>query len=184
VIRRRGGPPAAASPAGPRDTAAADPATAAAAETAAASPGAAAPGSAGLDSAGPGSAGRGTVSAVAAGPDAAGPDAAGPDAAGTNGGPRQRRTDPWKTAFFTLAAVAILAGAAWALLGSKFFVVRSVQITGPPGISRAEVIADAGIRLGTPLIRIDPAVVARQVEQMTLVQSARVRRAWPDKVVI
>jgi cell division protein FtsQ len=172
VIRRRGAAPAAASPAGPRDTAAADPATAAA-------PGSTGPDSGGPDSSGPGPAGRGPVTAVAAGP-----DAAGPDAAGTNGGPRRRRTDPWKTAFFALAAVAILAGAAWALLGSKFFVVRSVQVTGPAGISRAEVIADAGIRLGTPLIRIDPGVVARRVEQITLVQSAGVRRAWPDKVVI
>ena len=80
--------------------------------------------------------------------------------------------------------MAILAGVAWALLGSKFFVVRSVQVTGPAAISPAEVIADAGIRLGTPLIRIDPAVVARRVERITLVQSAHVRRAWPDKVVI
>ncbi len=163
MIRRRGGPPA-TSPGGPADTAATDPVIAPAAGTAAA---------------GPGPAGRGTVTAVAAGP-----DAAGPAAAGTDGAPRRRRTDPWKTAFFALAAVAILAGAAWALLGSKFFVVRSVQVTGPAAISPAEVIADAGIRLGTPLIRIDPAVVARRVERITLVQSAHVRRAWPDKVVI
>jgi cell division protein FtsQ len=174
VIWRRGGAPAAASPAGPRDTAGADPATAAVAETAAGRPESAGLDSSGPGSAGPDSAGRGTVTAVAAGP----------DAAGTTGGPRRRRTDPWKTAFFALAAVAILAGAAWALLGSKFFVVRSVQVTGLAGISRAEVIADAGIRLGTPLIRIDPGVVARRVEQITLVQSAGVRRAWPDKVVI
>jgi cell division protein FtsQ len=70
------------------------------------------------------------------------------------------------------------------LLGSKFLVVRSVQVTGPAGVSRTEVIADAGIRLGTPLIRIDPTAVARRVERITLVQSAQVRRAWPDKIVI
>ncbi len=132
--------------------------------------GAAAPGPASAPAA---TAGPGTVTAVAAGP----------DAAGTAGRPR-RRTDPWKTAFFVLAALAIVAGVAWALLGSKFLVVRSVQVTGPAGISRAEVIADAGIRLGTPLIRIDPAVLARRVERITLVQSAHVRRVWPDKVVI
>jgi cell division protein FtsQ len=80
--------------------------------------------------------------------------------------------------------LAIVAGAAWALLGSKFLVVRSVEVTGPPAVSRTEVIADAGIRLGTPLIRINTAAVARQVERITLVQSAQVRRAWPDKIVI
>jgi len=105
-------------------------------------------------------------------------------AAAGSGGPRRRGTDPWKAGFFALAVVAILAGAAWALLGSKFLVVRSVVVTGPPGVSRAEVIADAGIRAGTPLIRIDPATVARRVERITLVQSAQVRRAWPDKIVI
>ena len=87
-------------------------------------------------------------------------------------------------AFFGLAIVAILAGTAWALLGSKFLVVRSVQVTGPAAVSRAEVIADAGIRLGTPLVRVNLATVARRVEQVTLVQSAQVRRAWPDTIVI
>jgi cell division protein FtsQ len=95
-----------------------------------------------------------------------------------------RRRDPWKVAFFGVAIVAILAGTAWALLGSKFLVVRSVEVTGPAAVSRAEVIADAGIRLGTPLVRVNLATVARRVEQVTLVQSAQVRRAWPDKIVI
>ena len=95
-----------------------------------------------------------------------------------------RRRDPWKVAFFGVAIVAILAGTAWALLGSKFLVVRSVEVTGLAAVSRAEVIADAGIRLGTPLVRVNLATVARRVEQVTLVQSAQVRRAWPDKIVI
>jgi cell division protein FtsQ len=134
--------------------------------------------------------------AAAAEPDPAGRPAAGTPSAGLgSGGPdavacgrpasgRRRRADPWRAAFFILAAAAILAGAAWALLGSKFLVVRSVRVIGPAGISRAEVIADAGVRPGTPLIRIDPAAVARRVERITLVQSAQVRRAWPDEIVI
>jgi cell division protein FtsQ len=119
-----------------------------------------------------------------AAPPAAGPPATGPAAASGAALAGRHRADPWKAAFFGLAAVAILAGAAWALLGSKFFVVRSVEVTGPAGVSRTEVLADAGIRLGTPLIRINPSAVVRQVERITLVQSAQVRRAWPDKVVI
>jgi cell division protein FtsQ len=130
------------------------------------------------------------LAGLAAGPDGpgAGPAAVPAGAAGTSAGgtavPRLRGTDPWKAAFFALAVAAILAGAAWALLGSKFLVVRSVQVTGPAGVSRADVIADAGIRMGTPLIRIDLGAVARRVERITLVQSAQVRRAWPDKIVI
>jgi len=160
VIRHRGGSPA-VSPAGAGLAAAAE------------------PDPAGLPAAGTPSAGLGS-----GGPDAAAPDAAAPDAAGRGSGPRRHRADRWRAAFFLLAAAAILAGAAWALLGSKFLVVRSVRVISPAGISPAEVIADAGIRPGTPLIRIDPAAVARRVERITLVQSAQVRRAWPDEIVI
>ena len=50
--------------------------------------------------------------------------------------------------------------------------------------SRAEVLGAAGIRGGTPLIRINTSMVARRVERLTQVQSAHVSRAWPDTIVI
>jgi cell division protein FtsQ len=96
----------------------------------------------------------------------------------------RRRPDPWKAAFFGVAAVALAAGVAWALLGSSLLVVRSVRTIGPGHIPRSQVLAAAGIPLGTPLIRIDTGVVARRVEQITQVQVARVTRSWPDAVVI
>jgi cell division protein FtsQ len=92
--------------------------------------------------------------------------------------------DPWKAAFFGVAAVALVVGVAWALLGSSLLVVRSVQTIGPGKISRARVLAAAGITLGTPLIRIDTTAIARRVDRITQVQSARVTRSWPDAVVI
>lgn len=101
------------------------------------------------------------------------------------GGPvPDRKGDPWKTAFFGVMAVAIVAGAAWALLGSGLLVVRSVHAAGTPLVSRAKILRAAGIRLGTPLIRINTADVARRVEQITQVQYAQVSRHWPDKVTI
>jgi len=63
-------------------------------------------------------------------------------------------------------------------------VVRSVKVTGIRRVPAAEVLRAAGIRYGTPLIRIDTAEVARRVEDITQVQSARVSRDWPDAVVI
>jgi cell division protein FtsQ len=130
-----------------------------------------------------------------AGPDAAAsarPDTAG--SAGTAGSPPassppaepppRRRADPWKAAFFVVAIAAIIAGVGWALLGSKFLVVRSIDVSGAPAIPRAQVIAASGVKAGTPLIRVNTSSVARRVEQITLVQSARVRRAWPDGLVI
>ncbi len=97
---------------------------------------------------------------------------------------RAPRRTPWKVAFFAVAAVGLVAGVAWALLGSSFFVVRSVRISGSVTVPRATVLAAAGIRLGTPLIRVDAGAVARRVERITQVQSARVTTSWPDTVVI
>ncbi len=80
--------------------------------------------------------------------------------------------------------MALIAGIGWAFLGSSLLVVRSVQVSGSRQVPRAAVLAAAGIRLGTPLIRIDTGAIARRVERVTLVQSARVVRSWPDAVVI
>ena len=95
----------------------------------------------------------------------------------------RRRRDRWKVAFFGLAVAALVAGVAWALLGSSFLVVRTVRTTGSQ-VPRSTVLAAAGIVLGTPLIRIDTAAIARRVERISQVQSARVTRSWPDSVVI
>jgi cell division protein FtsQ len=95
----------------------------------------------------------------------------------------RRRRDLWKAAFFGLAGVALIAGVAWALLGSSFLVVRTVRTTGSQ-VPRTAVLGAAGIKQGTPLIRIDTSTVERRVEGLTQVQSARVTVSWPDSVVI
>lgn len=99
-------------------------------------------------------------------------------------GTRRHRPDPWKTSFFVLAVVALIGGVAWALLGSNFFVVRSVRVNGAGSIPRQTVVNAAGVKIGTPLIRVDAAAVARRVDKITQVQSASVRRLWPDSIAI
>ena len=94
-----------------------------------------------------------------------------------------KRRDLWKVGFFGLAAVALIAGVAWALLGSSFLVVRTVRTTGSQ-VPRATVLGAAAIRLGTPLIRIDTGAIARRVDRITQVQSAKVTLSWPDAIVI
>jgi cell division protein FtsQ len=87
--------------------------------------------------------------------------------------------------FFGLAAVAIVAGVAWALLGSRLLVVRSVQVTGTgPQVSRAQVLAAARVPAGLPLIRLNTAAVAQRVGGIRQVQSAQVSRNWPSTVGI
>jgi cell division protein FtsQ len=100
------------------------------------------------------------------------------------GAGRPRRVG-WKTVFFGLAAVAIVAGVAWALLGSRLLVVRSVQVTGTgPQVSGAQVLAAARVPAGLPLIRLNTAAVAQRVGGIRQVQSAQVSRNWPSTVVI
>ena len=98
-------------------------------------------------------------------------------------GAGRRRRDRWKAAFICLTAAALIGGVAWALLGSSFLVVRTVRTTGSQ-VPRSAVLTAAGIKLGTPLIRINTDAIARRVERITQVQSARVTRSWPDSVVI
>lgn len=90
----------------------------------------------------------------------------------------------WRAAFFVLMAVAIVAGVGWALLESRLFVVRGVQVTGTHLVTPAEVRGAAGIPAGLPLIRVNDAAVAHRVERLRQVQSAQVSRDWPDTVVI
>ncbi len=87
--------------------------------------------------------------------------------------------------FFGLAAIAIVAGVAWALLGSRLLIVRSVQVTGTGStVSRAQVLAAARIQHGLPLIRVNTTAVAHRVSGITQVQSTQVSRDWPSTIVI
>jgi cell division protein FtsQ len=97
--------------------------------------------------------------------------------------PRKRRP-PWRAAFFALAAVAIVAGVAWALLGDRVFIVRSISVTGTHLVSPAQVLAAADVPLGTPLTRVDPGAVTRRVENIPQVASVTVSEGWPDHLTI
>ena len=100
-------------------------------------------------------------------------------------GPGRTRRVRWKAVFFGLAAVTIVVGVAWALLGSRLLVVRSVQVTGAgPQVSREQVLAAARIQAGLPLIRVNTAAVAQRVDGIREVQSTQVSRNWPSTVVI
>jgi len=97
-------------------------------------------------------------------------------------GVRSRRR--WRAAFLALALAAIVAGAAWALFGSRLLAVRFVVVTGAGLIPQSEVLAVAHVEPGTPLIRVNTARVAARVATIQLVQSVTVTRSWPDRVII
>lgn len=98
--------------------------------------------------------------------------------------PPRKANNRWRTAFFGLAALAIILGVAWALLGNRLLVVRSVSVTGTHLVTPTQVIAAADVPLGTPLLRVDPGAVSSRVEQIRQVASATVTEDWPDHLVI
>lgn len=98
--------------------------------------------------------------------------------------PPRRSGAPWRAAFLVVLALVIVAGAAWALLGSSLLVVRHVQVSGNRGLPAAEVSAASGIERGTPLARLNSALAQRRIERIPQVLSALVSRSWPDTVVI
>jgi cell division protein FtsQ len=96
----------------------------------------------------------------------------------------RRGRSPYKTGFFALAAVGAIAAVAWLVFGSRFLVVRSVQVTGTHLVPAAEVLAVAGVPDGTPLAQVNTGAVASRVDRIPQVQSAAVSRDWPDRLVI
>lgn len=108
-----------------------------------------------------------------------------PGAPGPEARPSLARTpSPWRTAFFGLAIVGIVAGVAWVLLGSRLLVVRSVVVTGTHLVGAGQVQAAAAIPAGEPMIRVDTGAVVSRVDAITQVESAQVTRSWPDRIVI
>jgi cell division protein FtsQ len=134
-----------------------------------------------------GVAGPGGVAQAVAGPGGVAQAVAGAGGGAQAGRERkgpQRPHDPWKAMFILLALAGIVVGVAWALLGSRFFVVRSVQVTGLHRVTREQVVAAAAIPVGLPLIRINDGAVSRRVDAITQVEAARITRSWPDGIAI
>ena len=97
---------------------------------------------------------------------------------------RRRGATPWRAAFIVVVALVIVAGAAWALLGSSLLVVRHVRVSGSGRVPSAEIAAASGIERGMPLARLNSAAAERRIERIPQVLSARVSRSWPDSVTI
>jgi cell division protein FtsQ len=113
-----------------------------------------------------------------------GSPATGSPQAGSPPGRARRRRTPWRAAFFALAAVGIIVAVAWALLGDRLFVVRSVTVTGNHLVSSAQVTAAADVPLGTPLMRVNATAATQRIEAIRQVASATVTKDWPDHVAI
>lgn len=81
-------------------------------------------------------------------------------------------------------AVAALAGGGWLVANSSLVELRSVTVDGTSRLVPAQVIAAADVSRGQSLFRVDLAAVARRVERLPAVATARVSRHWPHQLVI
>jgi cell division protein FtsQ len=81
-------------------------------------------------------------------------------------------------------ALLVAGVAAWLVLASPVFAVRTVQVDGEARLSAEQVVQVAGIAEGTPLARVDTAAAAARVAALPQVASVEVTRGWPRTVVV
>jgi cell division protein FtsQ len=84
----------------------------------------------------------------------------------------------------TAAAVLVSALTAWIVGFSPLLGAKTVTVRGAHLVTAAQVRAAAGIKSGTPLVRLDPGAIARRVEKLPEVATARVSRSFPSTVAI
>lgn len=90
----------------------------------------------------------------------------------------------WKR-WLVVGLVAVLAGVAvWLVWFSSVLSVQEVRVLGATGVPVDEVRDAAGVRIGTPLARVDADGVAARVGAIPEVGAVEVRRGWPDVLVV
>lgn len=79
--------------------------------------------------------------------------------------------------------VAVLAGA-WGLSRTALFDVDAIEVRGAVQTHAEDIVAASSIRLGEPLLEVDPSASAHRIEQLPWVDSAAVARGWDGRVTI
>lgn len=81
-------------------------------------------------------------------------------------------------------AVAVLGLLAWLLWGSPVLAVSAVRVDGAGTLTATEVVDVAGVREGTPLLRVDVEAAEARVARLPQVADVEVTRGWPRSVVV
>lgn len=77
-----------------------------------------------------------------------------------------------------------LAAAAWGTTRSPLLDLDRIELSGIQRLSRAEVLAVAGIERGMPLLDVDASAIERRLEALSAVGNAEVARYFPNRVTI
>ncbi|MHA3703086.1 cell division protein FtsQ/DivIB [Jatrophihabitans sp. YIM 134969] len=118
-------------------------------------------------------------------------EAGSPGGPGGPGGPGVPGVEPrprgrWlKRALVGVAALVVVAVVVtWLVAFSPLLGASTVQVLGTSTLSDDQVRTAAGVADGTPLVRLDTAAVARRVEALPQVASARVDVEYPSTVTV
>ncbi|GAB2871010.1 cell division protein FtsQ/DivIB [Streptomyces mayteni] len=103
--------------------------------------------------------------------------------------PRRPRWLPGRRLAVVLAVLAVALGGfgGWALYGSDWLRIERVSVRwrdeGPRNLTEEQVLAAAGVPLGSPMISLDKdAIRDRLLDQLPRLESVEVVRAWPHGV--
>jgi hypothetical protein len=80
--------------------------------------------------------------------------------------------------------VAVIGLAGVAVVESPLMAVRTVHLTGAAHESRAQILAVSGLGAKPAMIDLNAAAVARRIETLPWVATARVTRQWPSSVTV
>lgn len=83
-----------------------------------------------------------------------------------------------------IVVLGLIGGGVWLVGFSSVLAVNQVDVVGTKLTDAGHVRQAAAIPLGTPLARVDPGQVAQRVQVLKPVESATVRRVWPNTIAI
>ncbi|MBA3310083.1 MAG: FtsQ-type POTRA domain-containing protein [Nocardioidaceae bacterium] len=83
-----------------------------------------------------------------------------------------------------MTAAAVFGFAGWVVFFSSWLATEVVSVKGAEKLSPDDVIATAGVDLGTPLVRINLDVVRDRIADIPVVDSVSVHRSWPHTIEI
>lgn len=85
-----------------------------------------------------------------------------------------------KLLMWTAVIAVLVVGLGLLLYFTPIMSARSIVVTGLGAVTQDEVVAAAGVPLGTPLLQVDTDAVAERVAEIRRVASARVQREYPS----
>lgn len=90
----------------------------------------------------------------------------------------------WKRIGIGVLLLVVVVTLAWVIWFSRVLAVRTVAVNGETTLTESQVRAQAEIRTGEPLARVDIASIEARVAAMERVQEVSVKRSWPHTITI